>query len=171
MRSIRRISKLAAGIIVGVVLSSAASAQFGGFYPGLVNLPPDDFVWNWGRYAGETGSRRFVDFSSSGGEAGFRCTLKGGLSVSNNWSSREVREFERELSTSLAFIQASANAMYALDLRREVDWAELDCDKYERDETAGSVQEDIDKARAKAERKREQRRERREREEASANDD
>ena len=58
MRSIRRISKLAAGIIVGVVLSSAASAQFGGFYPGLVNLPPDDFVWNWGRYAGETGSRQ-----------------------------------------------------------------------------------------------------------------
>ncbi len=171
MRSTRRISKFAAGIIAGALLFGAANAQFGSIYPGLVNLPPDDFVWNWGRYAGETGSRRFVDFSTQGGEGGFRCTLKGGLSVSNNWSTREVREFERELSTSLAFIQASANAMYALDLRREVDWAELDCDKYESEETAERVQEDMDKARAKAERKREQRRERSEREEAGANDD
>ncbi len=155
-------------VSLGLLLVGTALAQFGGVFPGMVNLPADDFVWQWGNQR-DAARGRFQDFSARGGEASFRCDLTGGLSVSNSWSNREIRQFENDLNTSMTFIQSAAYAMYVLDQQRDLDWAVLDCDRYEREETADELQEKEDKARARAERRREQRRARREREEARAN--
>ena len=162
-----RLAILAAALILSVLPLSMANAQFGGLFPGQVNLPADDFTWIWGNRR-ETTMGRSEDFSVRGGELGFRCTLTGRLGPGNTWSRSEIRQLETDLSSSLSFVQASANAMYTLEQRRDIDWAILDCVKSEQVQTAERKQEQEDKARAKAERRREQRRAREQREQGDS---
>jgi hypothetical protein len=140
-----------------------AHAQFGAF---PVNLPRDDFTWNWGDFERAT-NRKFTDFSVNGGEEGFRCTLEGKLSAGSHITPADIRDMENELGSSLYFIEASTNAMNNLDYQRQLDWATLDCDKPEATEAdAAKTQASLDKAKATAVKKLIERREKREREEA-----
>lgn len=150
---------LAAALLISAAPIDGADAQFGQF-----NYPQNDFKWIWGTQ-GEVRRRGFADFSVNGNDAGFRCTLEGRLRAGSRMTDIEVRGLENDLSTSLFFIQTAASAMYALDQRRDIDWAELDCAKPVVDEDAAELREREEKARAKAERDRERRRERRDRRE------
>ena len=152
----------AALFAVGVLaLQGSADAQFG------VNLPRDDFTWMWGDH--EMQRRGSRDFSINGSEASFRCELTGSLRLGSRLSTGDIRQIENEIRTSLFFIQAAANMMAALDQRRELDWAMLDCAKPgEEDINSERAQQRLEKAREKAVREQAERRERREREEAKS---
>lgn len=154
MRIQMSLTALAAAVLLNTI-GPSASAQFG--FPGLMQLPADDFTWIWGTRRERIG--RGSDFSILGGEGGFRCELDGRLSPSSSWSTSEIRRFENDLRGSLGFIQEAANAMYIMDQQRQLDWARLDCARPEDPaEDPERAQELEDKARAKAERRRERRR-------------
>ncbi|MBN1238490.1 MAG: hypothetical protein JXB36_08300 [Gammaproteobacteria bacterium] len=120
-----------------------AHAQFG------YSLPRNDFTWRWGD-ADETARRRSSDFSVSGGEAGFRCDLQGELRLGSRWTPGDIRQLENDLRVSAFFIRSAAEAMNALDLRREIEWATLDCRKpAESEPDPEAEQEKLDRAREK----------------------
>lgn len=155
---------VATALVLTAVFQSTANAQFG--FPGIVSLPRDDFTWTWGELRE---FRLSTDFDLVGVEAGFRCELTGRLSPSSRMSQTELRTFESELSSSLYFIRATAEAMYVLDYERELEWAQLACIKPESEVDEEKTQQKVDKAREKAQKKQAERRARREREEAKAN--
>ncbi len=70
----------------------------------------------------------------------------------------DIRNMEQALTTSLAFIQESANTMNILDQRFELDWAQLACEKPVGDPDAEAEQARVDRALEKAIRDRERRR-------------
>jgi hypothetical protein len=119
---------LSSTLTVGALalLAAASAAAQLGFY----QLPNQDFVWNWGRL-GEGAAQRFEDFSVTGGEAGFQCELKGSVSPSGRLSPSDVRALENELRSRMDFIYASASYMNELDAQNLIDWARLECDKFE----------------------------------------
>ncbi|HEY8519826.1 MAG TPA: hypothetical protein VIN61_07090 [Gammaproteobacteria bacterium] len=159
--TIRTLLPLAVGCLSMSVLPDA-QGQLGGF-PGLVSLPRDDFTWIWGdQRDGAAGG--FEDFSVTGHEAGFNCELTGKLHPASRLTPADVRDLEQQLRSSLAFIQAAAEAMYILDQRREIDWAKLDCDKPEpREPTAEESAERVNRALERARREQAERRERQQR--------
>jgi hypothetical protein len=162
---IKKIAGVVAAAWVLAGMARPAHAQFGAF---PVNLPKDDFTWNWGNLE-RSKDRRFTDFMSSGSEEGFRCTLEGKLSAGSRMAPSDIRQLENDLSTSLYFIEAAVDAMNTLDYERQLDWATLDCDKPEPTEAdAAKTQASLEKAKAKAVKKLIERREKREREEAKA---
>lgn len=145
-----------ATVLAGSLHPGLAAAQFG--FPGVVNLPRNDFRWVWGD-AEDALTGRSRDFSINGNEAGFRCELTGSLSPASRMTRMEIRELEGNLRTSLFFIQSSANTMYILDQQRDIDWAVLDCAKQgDQELTAEETQALEDKARERAERRRDRRR-------------
>ena len=147
-----------AGIsLATLVFADAAVAQFGSAFPGFVTLPREDFTWIWGEMTERDLGRR-PDFDSYGNEGGFRCRLTGRLRVSSRMTQGEIRNFEQSLSSSLAFIQASAEAMTVLDRRLELDWARLECEKPDTELSEEAAEERLDRAREKAIRDRERRR-------------
>jgi hypothetical protein len=150
-----------AAVLSGALSLGTVNAQFSPF----VNLPQSDFTWRWGDWE-NSGTRRSEDFSVSGSEGGFRCDLIGRLSPGNRMTDLQVRQMANDLSVSLYFIQAAANAMNVLDQQRDLDWAELACVKPQPAEgDAQAQQEKVDRAREKALKDMLERRERREREE------
>lgn len=158
-----RFVQTVAAAIACALSCAAASAQFSPF----VNLPQNDFTWQWGDWERNTGSRRLEDFSVNGNESGFRCQLTGRLGPGNRMTSPEIRQMERDLGASLYFIQAAANAMNVLDQQRDLDWAQLACVKPQPSEgDAQAQQEKVDKAREKALQDMLERRERRERQQS-----
>ena len=147
MRLARTSTIVAPAMLLAGLLCTDASAQR---LPGFVTLPSSDFVWTWGRQS-EALNRRGSDFEISGSEAGFRCELAVKLHPAMRVSRDEQRELEAALRTSLAFIQDTAYAMYILDQQRQLDWAVLDCDKWQdRELTEAERQERIDRALEKA---------------------
>jgi hypothetical protein len=155
----------AAAVLVVAFVGLPAHAQFGAF---PVNLPKDDFTWNWGDVERSRG-RNFPDFSMTGNEGGFRCSLEGKLRLGSNYSPQAMRQLENDLRSSLYFIQEAANTMNSLDLRRDLDWATLDCDKPEASQAdLEKQQQSLDKAKEKALKKMIEAREKREREQAAA---
>jgi hypothetical protein len=159
---IRRIASIIAAALVLACQAWPAHAQFGAF---PVNLPKDDFTWNWGDLE-RSKNRRFADLNATGGEAGFRCTLEGKLSAGSHMTPSDIRQLQNDLGSSLYFIEAATNAMNTLDYQRELDWAILDCDKPEGTADPAKTQASLDKAKAKAVKKLIERREKREREAA-----
>lgn len=139
-----------------------AAAQF---FP--VNLPNNDFRWQWGDVdAAGQGRRTLRDFSSSGNEAGFTCQLTGALRAGSRIEDLELRRLESELGISLYFIQAATRVMNDLDYRRDLDWAVLDCKLPEaREPDPEAQQERLDRLRERALRRQAERRERRARDE------
>lgn len=114
-------------IFTSPLFLNTSSAQFNTGFQGQMNLPQNDFTWTWGdqRSAG----RGFGDISIFGVDAGFRCDLTGKLRSGSGLSRMELRELENDLRASTFFVQAAANAMNDLDVRRELDWAKLECKK------------------------------------------
>ncbi len=121
----RVIAPLLAVIGVQCVCSSDAVAQLG-----LYQLPRADFVWHWGEVNLE---RRFgnADIEISGSEASFNCDLTARMRPSSSLSVPEIRELEMELRTRLDFIYAVSETMNNLEYARALDWATLDCKKFE----------------------------------------
>ena len=134
-----------------------AFAQFGTTFPGMVQLPREDFTWIWNDLE-ERDLRRTPDIDVRGYESGFSCQLTGVLRPSSRMSRSDIRGLEQELTTSLAFVQASAQAMNILDQRFELDWARLACEKSEAEVSAEEAEERLDRALEKAIRDRERRR-------------
>lgn len=143
--------------LLAPLLVGSARAQFG---IGM-SLPDNDFTWTWGDQ--RTGGM-IEDFSVSGAEAGFRCDLTGKLRL-GSMSGREIRALEDQLRGSIFFVRNAANAMNALDLRGELDWATLECVQPKpREADAEKRAEREAKALEKAARERERRRARQQRE-------
>lgn len=156
-RAAKSFAGMAALLVAAAGFASAAKAQFG--LPGLLVLPEDDFIWIWGnRERAEAG--RASDMSMTTLDQGFRCELNARFSASNNLSMPEIREFEGNLRTSPFFIETVANAMYQLELRRDIDWAVLQCVKLSETEDREAQAEHEAKLRERAERRRDRRRER-----------
>jgi hypothetical protein len=124
-RNTRVVAALAALAALAAWAAAPAHAQFG------YNLPKDDFIWNWGRSAGENASTGFEDFSIRGGESGFNCELTGKVGPSGRMSTNDVRALEEELRTRMDFIYAAATYMNQLEAQNLIDWARLKCDKPE----------------------------------------
>lgn len=144
---------VAAALLAATLTPGPAAAQFG-----RINYPQNDFRWFWGRQGDELQRRGFADFDIRGTDAGFECTLEGSIHPGSRLSTREVRELENELRSSLFFIESAANTMYALDQRRDIDWAELDCVKSVDDASESELHEREQKALERAKRARERRR-------------
>jgi hypothetical protein len=130
---------------------------------GMYTLPKSDFVWNWGEANEET---RFghADIEVSGTESSFRCELEARMRPTSTLTPTQISDFERELGGRLDFIFAVSEAMNLLERERALDWARLDCKKYE----AGPVSaeesaERQNEAREKMLRELERRRERQQR--------
>ena len=158
--SATEISRAVTAAVLLFALCGTGGAQFSNF----VTLPTSDFTWRWGDW--EQSRRRIEDFNVTGSEAGFRCGLVGQLRPGSRLTEMEVRALERELSSSLSFIQSAANAMNILDQQRDMEWAELACTKpppAENDPEKSA--ERVDRAREKALQEMLERRERRERNE------
>lgn len=147
---------LLAALLVALV-STAATAQLPNpFY--RVQLPDEDFVWPWGMPL-RNEDRQRPDFSVQGGEQGFYCKAEGAFRPASRMSDFEnLRAFEMELTSSLYFVQNVTSIFNFYYRERELDWAILDCDKAESNETDEEVQERLDKAIERAERARERRR-------------
>jgi hypothetical protein len=116
---------LIAAVGIQSLPSLDAAAQLG-----LYTLPKTDFVWNRGELNLE---RRFgiADIEISGHESSFRCDLKARVRPSSPLSPTEIRAIESELQTRLDFIYAVSQYMNSLEYQRALDWATLDCKKYE----------------------------------------
>jgi hypothetical protein len=130
---------------------------------GLYTLPKNDFVWNWGNTR-EDLRRGFADIEVSGNESLFRCDLTAKIRASSSLSTTQVRALEQELQTRLDFIYAASEMMNELEYSHNLDWARLDCKKYEAAEaTPEEKAERETEARDKMLRELERRRERQQR--------
>jgi hypothetical protein len=142
---------------IAALVTTSAHAQFGGFG---YSLPKDDFVWNWGRNR-EGGNTGFEDFEVHGGEAGFTCVLTGKVGFSGRLSRDDIRALEDELRTRMDFIYAAASYMNSFEQQNLIEWARLDCDKFEAaPSTAEEKAEREARAKEKMQREIERRRER-----------
>lgn len=162
--------RLAAAVMIAASIQpGAAHAQFG--FPGLLNLPDNDFTWVWGdRYDAE--ARRAPDLSADALDLGFRCGLKARLSPASRLSTAEIRQLENALRTSLYFIETAANTMYQLELQRNLDWAVLDCVKQEASERSEEDQQEREaELLERAEKRREHRRAREQRQRQHESED
>jgi hypothetical protein len=130
----------------------------------MYSLPKQDFIWNWGEVASEEQRRGLADIDVSGSESFFRCDLTARMRPGNALSGPELRAMEQQLSQRLDFIYAVSEAMNQLEATRELDWATLDCKKWE--SAPSSEEESAEReaeAREKMLRELERRRERAER--------
>jgi hypothetical protein len=126
MRMSRIVVPLAAaiGALLHPVGESAAQV------PGLYSLPQSDFIWNWGTTDLER-RRGSADIEVNGGEAQFRCELSAQMRPSSTMTETELRQLEQDLTTRLDFIYATSEAMNYLENQRVLEWAVLDCKKYQ----------------------------------------
>jgi hypothetical protein len=125
MHTVRILSAIAMAAASLLCSQGPANAQLG-----MYTLPKDDFTWNWGRDF-ETSRRAFEDFSVSGGEAGFNCELTGKISPAGRLSQSDIRALENELQMRVDFIYAASQYMNELDYSRNLDWATLECKKFQ----------------------------------------
>ena len=116
---------LAAAIAVWLSAAPETRAQLG-----LYQLPKDDFQWNWGD-GGLDRRRGAPDISIHGGEGGFNCELTARTRASSTLTQAEIRDLENQLRTALDFIYATSNAMNYLEQTRTLDWATLDCKRFQ----------------------------------------
>jgi hypothetical protein len=119
MQRFKEIAIVLSGLLGPLLLSAVAQAQFG-----FTQLPRDDFTWHWGD---PEDIARFEDFMINGTDGPFRCELTGKLSPASRLSRADVQNLEADLRGRLDFVQAAAEAMYYLDVQRELDWATLAC--------------------------------------------
>lgn len=131
--TLRTLATLAAAVLLAsLLLPPPAAAQFG--YPGVLNLPDNDFTWTWGRPRANNQGRE--DFSVVGSDAGFRCDLRGRLrSGSTGMVSRfDMRALENQIRDQMRFISAATNKMNELEAQGALQWATLQCAKPKREE-------------------------------------
>jgi hypothetical protein len=156
MRMSRIVAPLVAAIGAQVLSVSDTAAQV----PGLYSLPTTDFLWSWGDTNLEH-HRGVADITMQGNEAQFTCELKATMRPSSTMTQTDYRTIEQQLSTRLDFIYAVSQTMNNLEYQRVLDWATLDCKKYEppeKSEEERATRED--EAREKMLRELEKRRER-----------
>jgi hypothetical protein len=122
-------SRIMASLITSIGVHCLYSADAGAQIP-IYTLPRDDFVWHWGEVNLE---RRFgtADIEIHGSEAGFTCDLTARMRPSSSLSLPEIRELEMELRGRLDFIYAVSETMNNLEYARALDWATLDCEKFD----------------------------------------
>ena len=152
----RRLSCLC--LLLGTILSGAALAQL--TVPQIVQLPRNDFVWNWGRSPGMD-ERIRPEFTVEGTEQQFFCSMTGAFRPASHMRDFEnLREFETTLRNTLYFIQDSTEALNYYYRANELQWATLDCRIPETVLDEEKTQERVDRALERALRQRERRRER-----------
>jgi hypothetical protein len=147
---------------LGTVLVACALAATGALaqlnVPRIVQLPTQDFVWNWGTAATRDRLTR-PDFELKGIEDRFHCSLTGAFKPgSHRRDFYELRNFEQSLSSTLYFIEDATSALNDLYLSNDLQWAKLDCAIPDLPEDEEKQQERVDKALERAERERARRR-------------
>jgi len=142
------------------LVSTGASAQIS--IPNIVQLPTEDFVWNWGRgRASGFDDQDRPEFSIQGNEREFRCLLTGSFRLGSRMRDfYELREFEQQLLSTLTFIQDATIAMNNFTRTNDLGWATLDCAVPESEVSEDKEQLRLDRAVERAERARERRRRR-----------
>jgi hypothetical protein len=156
---IRRLA-LQVGVSATLAIALCGESAYSQFGNGFVTLPRQDFTWIWGTIR-EGEMRRSSDLNATGSEQSFNCTLTARMSPGSHLTRTDIRNIEGGLKTSLSFIQTAAQTMYQMEQGRELNWARLECIKFEESELdAEEAQERIDKAVEKAMRERERRRNR-----------
>jgi hypothetical protein len=123
--------------------------------PRIVQLPSDDFVYNWGEASIE--DRAEPDFEVDGVEERFFCHLSGGYDT-RRLSGEDPRRAEDALASTLYFIQVATDRMNSLYKAEALDWATLDCKIPDGTPSEEQLQERVDQALHRAERQRERRR-------------
>lgn len=148
-------------LLLFALFASGVSAQLS--IPNIVQLPTEDFIWNWGRVtaAGFDTPER-PEFTIQGSEAGFRCTLTGSFRLGSRMRDfYEMREFEQTLLGTLYFIQDATETLNYYTQTNDLGWATLDCAIPEESEVSEDRQQlRLDRAVERAERARERRRSR-----------
>jgi len=126
----RRSSVTAALVVMTTPLFApppAAQAQIPAFY----QLPKNDFIWHWGSSSQEGERRGFADIEVGGSEASFSCELTAQIRASSAMSQQEINQIENDLRTRIDFIYGASEAMNYLEQNRVLEWAMLDCKKYQ----------------------------------------
>jgi len=148
------------GTLLLVLITTGTMAQL--TIPGIVQLPANDFVWNWGQRT-SVDERTRPDFTINGSEERFRCTLTGAFRLGSRMTDfSNLREFEQSLNSTLYFIQDSVEVFNAYYRLNELDWGTLDCAIPNVEITEEATQKRIDRALDRAQRDRERRRSREE---------
>ena len=143
-------------LAAGVFAWTAALGQLS--IPRIVQLPTEDFVYNWGQST-SFDERTRPDFNLRGTEAQFQCTLTGSFRPSSRMRDfYNLRDFEQSLTGTLYFIQEATYTLNDLYLANQLRWATLNCIIPESIESESKQQERLDKALERAERQRERRR-------------
>jgi hypothetical protein len=142
-------------VAAGGAVAAPAMAQI----PGLYSLPTSDFIWRWGE-AQEARRQGPADIDIKGTEQQFSCELTAGMRASSTMTPADYRQIEQQLSTRLDFIYAASEAMNSLEQQFVLDWAVLDCKKFEpaeksAEEKATREQEARDKMLRELEKRRE----------------
>jgi hypothetical protein len=154
-----QVSRIVAPLLAAIGAQALPAVDAAAQVPGLYSLPSNDFVWNWGSTDLER-RRGTADIEMSGGEGQFRCDLKAQMRASSTMTPNDYRTIEQELSGRLDFIYATSEAMNTLEYQRVLEWATLDCKKYQApektaEEKATREQEARDKMLRELERRRE----------------
>ena len=132
--------------------------------PGLYSLPTTDFVWNWGSTNLEQ-RRGTADIQMQRRGSAVSLRADGAdTRVEHDDAERLSRRSSRSSAARLDFIYAVSEAMNYLEYQRVLEWATLDCKKYEAPEkTAEEKATREEEAREKMLRELERRRERQQR--------
>lgn len=148
------------GPLLIALVATGVSAQLS--IPRIVQLPTEDFVWNWGRgTASGFDDHDRPEFTIQGNERSFRCTLTGSFRLGSDMRDfYKMREFEQSLLSSLYFIQDATAALNYYTQTNDLGWATLDCAVPESEVSADKEQQRLDRAVERAERAREKRRRR-----------
>lgn len=149
------------GLLFVVLAASGASAQ--NQIPYIVQLPTQDFVWQWGGRSSAFEERRRPGFEITGVEQNFNCTLTGDFKLGSRMNDfYRQRDFEQALKTTIYFIQDATYALNGYYRSNDLDWAKLDCFIHETELSDEKEQERLDRALERAQRDQERRRRREE---------
>lgn len=148
------------GVLLTALVATGVAAQSS--IPYIIQLPSEDFVWQWGGGNSAFEDRRGrPDFRINGSEQRFNCELTGEFKLGSRMSDfYELRAFEQSLNNTLYFIQDATETLNYYYRVNELDWGTLDCSIHDTEISEDKEQARVDRALERAERQRERRRRR-----------
>lgn len=101
--------------------------------PVPIMLPDRDFTWVWGNRR-RAMQGRTPDFTIFAVDFSFNCELTGRVSPQSLWARGDIDDMEIAVRSHGSFIEGSLIVMNQLESQRILDWAQLDCERFDGDQ-------------------------------------